>query len=314
MTQPTLHHISCPNPAPNPSGQAAPGGPGIHRMGYWRWGDAAAPHVVLCVHGLTRQGRDFDVIAQAIVQRGAGRTQVVCADVAGRGQSDWLPDPAGYQVPCYAMDMALLIAALKPQTLDWIGTSMGGLIGMAVCGSPLLTTIAPGVAVRRLVLNDVGPALRWEAIVRIGSYVGMAPRFPSVQAAADAFWAVSSSFGPHTPAQWLALSTPMVRKMEDAQGGYAVHYDPAIGVPFRAVTQEMAAQGEAMVWAAYDQITAQTLVLRGELSDLLSRETAGQMAQRGPQARVIEIAGVGHAPTLIATDQVQHVLNFLFAP
>jgi pimeloyl-ACP methyl ester carboxylesterase len=273
--------------------------------------------VVLCVHGLTRQGRDFDVVAQAIVARGAGRVQVVCADVAGRGQSDWLADPSGYQVPNYAMDMALLIASLKPTTLDWIGTSMGGLIGMAVCCSPLLPMVvhpvASGLVVRKLILNDVGPALRWEAIVRIGTYVGMAPRFPSVQAAADAFWAVSSGFGPHSPEQWLALSTPMVRKMDDAQGGYAVHYDPAIGLPFRAVTQEMAAQGEAMVWAAYDQIRADTLVIRGADSDLLSRETAQAMTQRGPKAKVIEFAGVGHAPTLIAPDQVQAVLDFLFA-
>ncbi|MEN9537800.1 MAG: hypothetical protein RLZZ126_35 [Pseudomonadota bacterium] len=299
MTTPTLHHINCPNPA-------TPGDPtpnATHRIGYWRWGDAAAPHVVLCVHGLTRQGRDFDVLAQAIVARGAGRTQVLCVDVAGRGQSDWLPDPMGYQVPNYAMDMAQLIQTLQAKELDWVGTSMGGLIGMAV---------ASALPVRRLVLNDVGPKLQWEAIVRIGTYVGMAPRFPSVQAAADAFWAISSGFGPHTPAQWLALSAPMVRPMDDAQGGYAVHYDPAIGVPFRTVTREMAEQGEAMVWAAYDRITARTLVLRGALSDLLSRETAQEMGRRGPRARVIEFAGVGHAPTLIASDQQQAVLDFLF--
>lgn len=281
-------------------------------MAYWQWGDPACAHVVVCVHGLSRQGRDFDVLARALVAHAGGALRVVCPDVAGRGQSDWLKDPMGYQVPQYAADMVALIAQLHAQapidTLDWVGTSMGGLIGLAVCGQPGLPLPVP---VRRLVLNDVGPVIEWQALVRIGTYLGHTGHFASVQQAADAMWAVSSSFGPHTPAQWLALSRHMVRP--HPEGGVTVHYDPAIAVPFRAVTAETAAQGEAALWQLYDAVTAQTLLLRGADSDLLSPATAQTMTQRGPRARLVEFAGVGHAPTLVATDQVAAVQAFLLA-
>ncbi len=281
-------------------------------MAYWQWGNPTAAHVVVCVHGLSRQGRDFDVLAQALVARAGGALRVVCPDVAGRGQSEWLKDPMGYQVPHYAADMLALIARLHAQApvevLDWIGTSMGGLIGLAVCGQPGLPLPVP---VRRLVLNDVGPVIEWQALVRIGTYLGHTGRFASVQQAADAMWAISSSFGPHTPAQWLALSEPMVRP--HPEGGVTLHYDPAIAMPFRTVTAESAAQGEAVLWQLYDAVTAQTLLLRGADSDLLSPATAQAMTQRGPRARLVEFAGVGHAPTLVATDQVTVVQGFLLA-
>ncbi len=281
-------------------------------MAYWQWGNPTAAHVVVCVHGLSRQGRDFDVLAQALVARAGGALRLVCPDVAGRGQSEWLKDPMGYQVPHYAADMLALIARLHAQApveaLDWIGTSMGGLIGLAVCGQPGLPLPVP---VRRLVLNDVGPVIEWQALVRIGTYLGHTGRFASVQQAADAMWAISSSFGPHTPAQWLALSEPMVRP--HPEGGVTLHYDPAIAMPFRTVTAESAAQGEAALWQLYDAVTAQTLLLRGADSDLLSPATAQAMTQRGPRARLVEFAGVGHAPTLVATDQVTVVQGFLLA-
>lgn len=279
-------------------------------MAYWQWGDPACAHVVVCVHGLSRQGRDFDVLARALVAHAGGALRVVCPDVAGRGQSDWLKDPMGYQVPHYAADMLALIAQLHAQaaieTLDWVGTSMGGLIGLAVCGQPGLPLPVP---VRRLVLNDVGPVIEWQALVRIGAYLGHTGHFVSVQQAADAMWAISSSFGPHTPAQWLALSMHMVRP--HPEGGVTLHYDPAIAMPFRAVTAETAAQGEAALWQLYDAVTAQTLLLRGADSDLLAPATAQAMTQRGPRARLVEFAGVGHAPTLVATDQVATVQAFL---
>jgi pimeloyl-ACP methyl ester carboxylesterase len=279
-------------------------------MAYWEWGDADSVHTVVCVHGLSRQGRDFDVLAQALVARAeqAGRTvRVICPDVVGRGCSDWLPDPQGYQLPTYCTDMLALLAHLKPQTLDWVGTSMGGLIGLAVCAH------APsvGVAVRRLVLNDVGPVIQWEALARIGTYLGRAVQFDSLQQAADAMWLISSSFGPHTPAQWLELSRHMVKPIGGGQVGVALHYDPAIAVPFMTITQESAAQGEALLWQLFDGISAQTLLVRGAQSDLLSQPTAQQMTQRGPKARLVEFAGVGHAPTLIAADQVDAVASFL---
>jgi pimeloyl-ACP methyl ester carboxylesterase len=281
----------------------------MHRMAYWEWnatGNAHHPHVVVCVHGLSRQGRDFDVLARRL----SAHARVICPDVAGRGQSDWLADPQGYQVPLYAADMLALLAQLHAQapiaTLDWVGTSMGGLIGMGVAGQPGLPLPVP---VRRLVLNDVGPSIAWQALQRIGQYLGQPVHFDSVEQAADALWAISSSFGPHTREQWLALSRPMLCALP--QGGFGLHYDPAIAVPFRALTEEAASAGEALLWQLYDHIGARTLLLRGADSDLLTRATAEAMAQRGPRARLVEFAGVGHAPTLVAEDQVAAVEGFL---
>jgi pimeloyl-ACP methyl ester carboxylesterase len=293
MADPTLNFVSCPD-----------AGLG-HRMAYWQWGDANAAHTVVCVHGLTRQGRDFDVLAQALLDRATAPLRVVCPDVAGRGMSDWLTDPAGYAIPSYVGDMLALLAQLKPHTLDWVGTSMGGLIGIGVCAHAQ----AVGATVRRLVLNDVGPVLEWQSLLRIGTYLGKSMHFDSLQQAADALAVIASSFGPHTPAQWLELSRHMVK--HDPAGGVQLHYDPAMALPFQQITQELALQGEAAIWDLYDAITAQTLLVRGADSDLLSPETASSMTQRGPKARLLEFAGVGHAPTFVADDQVDAVASFL---
>lgn len=293
MSEPTLNYVSCPDAG------------GSHRMAYWQWGRPDAPHVVLCVHGLSRQGRDFDVLAQALLARGGDGLRVVCPDVAGRGQSDWLRDPMAYQVPAYAADMAVLLAQLKPQTLDWVGTSMGGLIGMVLAGQPSLPC-----KIRRLVLNDVGPTIQWQAIQRIGEYLGAPVRFTSVEQAADALRLISVGFGPHTREQWLALTRPMLKPATEGTG-LMLHYDPAIAVPFRVLTPESSAQGETVLWQLYDAIRADTLLLRGAQSDLLTVETARAMTQRGPRARLVEFAGVGHAPTLVADDQVRTVCDFL---
>lgn len=294
MSEPRLHHITCPD---------AHGG---HRMAFWEWNATGLPHhphLVVCVHGLSRQGRDFDTLARAL----SSRARVVSVDVVGRGQSDWLKDPAGYQVPTYAGDMLTLLHHLQPKTLDWVGTSMGGLIGMAVTGTPGLPLPVP---VRKLVLNDVGPVLQLQALQRIGTYIGKTGHFATLQQAADALWAISQGFGPHTPAQWLDLSRHMVKP---EGGGFTLHYDPAIGDAFRNVTAESVAQGEAALWALYDHIGADTLLLRGTQSDLLSSDTALAMTQRGPKARLVEFTGVGHAPMLVADDQVRAVKDFLFA-
>ena len=277
-------------------------------MAYWQWGNPEAGHVIVCVHGLSRQGRDFDVLAQALVARSGDDLRVVCPDVVGRGKSDWLKDPMSYQIPNYAADMLALLTQVKPTILDWVGTSMGGLIGMVIGGQPGLPLRVP---VRRLVLNDVGPTIQWQALQRIGQYLGNAPRFASLEQAAQAMWVISTSFGPHTPEQWLALSQHMVKPMTDEKGGVAMHYDPAIALPFRTVTPESAAQGEAALWQVFDNIKAKTLLLRGANSDLLSHETAQAMTERGPKAALMEFEGVGHAPTLIAPDQVQAVADFL---
>ena len=266
-------------------------------MSYTCWGDPLAAHGVVCVHGLTRQGRDFDVLAQALVTRASHPLRVICPDVVGRGLSDWLAQPEGYQVPQYAADMVALLVQLHAQapmqTLDWVGTSMGGLIGMVVAGQADFPIPCP---IRRLVLNDVGPAVSWGAIERMKTYVGQTGHFASLQEAADAMWAISQSFGPHSPEAWLALSAPMVKRQSD--GSLCLHYDPAIGAPIRAMTEEAAQGGQALLWQIYDQIKAQTLLLRGQQSDLLTLETAQAMQTRGPHANLVEFAGIGHAPTL----------------
>ncbi len=289
MTEPRLGRVKCLDAR------------GLHHMAYAEWGDAANPHVVVCVHGLTRQGRDFDTLARDL----ARDCRVVCPDVVGRGRSDWLADPAGYVIPGYVADMVTLVARLGVEQVDWVGTSMGGLIGMALAS-------LPRTPVRRLVLNDVGPAIEPAALARIGSYVGVPAFWRSEDEAADALRAISAGFGPHPREEWLALTRPqLVPAEQGGVAGFKPHYDPAIAVPFRAATPEQAAAGEALLWQAYDRITAPTLLLRGAESDLLSPATAQAMTQRGPRARLHELPGVGHAPTLVAADQRAVVREFL---
>jgi pimeloyl-ACP methyl ester carboxylesterase len=274
---------------------------GLHRMAYWEWGAAENPRVLVCVHGLSRQGRDFDALAQAM----AREYRVVCPDVVGRGRSDWLADPMGYSIPNYVADMVTLLARLDAELVDWVGTSMGGLIGLGVAS----LTASP---LRRLVLNDVGPSISAEGLARIGSYLGRPQRWSTLEEAADALWMISQGFGPHTREQWLALTKPQLK--DDGMGGLMPRCDPAIAVPFRAITPELAKAGESMLWQAYDRIKQPTLLLRGAASDLLSHATAQQMTQRGPQARLVEFAGVGHAPMLQQAEQIQTVREFLLAP
>ncbi|MBT9462657.1 alpha/beta hydrolase [Hydrogenophaga sp.] len=290
---------------------AATGAP--RRLAYWDWSCQVADHrsVVVCVHGLSRQGLDFDTLAQTLRQR----SRVIAVDVAGRGHSDRLADPMGYQIPTYAADMAALITYLRADApdlqIDWVGTSMGGLIGMAMAAQPQM-------ALRRLVLNDVGPVIQWEALLRIGTYLGLNPSFDSEQAAVAYLATISAGFGPHTPEQWQALSRPLLRERD---GRWWLHYDPAIAVPFKAMTatadeasaQRIVQAGEAALWGLYDAIQVPTLLLRGAQSDLLTPETALQMTQRGPKATLVTFDGVGHAPTLVADDQVAVVRDFLWS-
>lgn len=305
-TAPELHFVDCPG--------ASRSGAATHRMAYWAWGNPDSAQVIVCVHGLSRQGRDFDTLARAL----ADKAYVVCPDVVGRGQSDWLADPKGYQVFTYACDMAALMQQLRarrqpalgkdePMSIDWVGTSMGGLIGLTFSSLPQPMT---GIRIRRMVLNDVGPRLNHEALVRIGEYLGRPLTFESQQAAADYLWSISTSFGPHTPEQWLNLSLPMLKP--DPQGhGWVLHYDPAIAEPFRSITADAAAAGEAALWQIYDQLPVELLIVRGSESDLLTPETAKAMTERGPKGQLYEVPGVGHAPTLVVSDQVQTLQAFL---
>lgn len=291
MTQPRLRFVNCLDTT------------GLHRMAYWEWdGPSADAPVLVCVHGLSRQGRDFDALARAM----SGRYRVVCPDVVGRGRSDWLRQPAGYQIPSYVSDMVALLARLDVEQVDWVGTSMGGLIGLGLASLPRPEGAANPV--RRLVLNDVGPAIRFEALQRIGTYLGKAPRFASLDEGAAYLRSISEGFGPHTEAEWLSLSAPL---FSEEGGEWKLRYDPAIALPFAAVTPEIAAAGEAALWAAYDALRCPTLLIRGAESDLLSAETARAMTHRGPNARLVELPGIGHAPTLIHDDQIAIVRDFL---
>jgi pimeloyl-ACP methyl ester carboxylesterase len=269
---------------------------GLHRIAYLEWGDPKNQRVLVCVHGLTRCARDFDTLAAAL----SGSYRVVCPDVAGRGDSEWLADPMLYQLPQYVSDMVTLIARLDVENVHWLGTSMGGLIGMALAAQP-------GTPVQKLVINDAGPVVSKVSLERIATYVGMAPVFPDIVTAEKYIRAVSVTFGPHTDAEWRFLTEVVLRK--NADGSLRLHYDPKLAEPFRANMPEK----DLELWPLWDAIRCPTLVLRGAQSDLLTRDTCDKMAGRGPKAKVIEIAGVGHAPTLMHEDQINIVRDFLLA-
>lgn len=268
---------------------------GLHRMAYVEWGKADNPRVLICVHGLTRNGRDFDDLARGL----ADEYRVVCPDVVGRGRSDWLGVKGSYGFPQYMADMMTLIARLDVEEVHWLGTSMGGLIGM------LLASL-PHSPIRRLVLNDVGPVIAAAALARIGEYVGRAPRFASMDEAEAYVRAISAPFGPLTDEQWRHLTRYSVRPL--GEGEFCMIYDPALGDAFRAQPE-----ADIELWAAWDRIRCPTLAIRGSESDLLSRETLHEMACRGPQASVVEIAGIGHAPMLMDAVQIELVRSFLLA-
>lgn len=271
------------------------GAHGFHRMAYTEWGDPANPRVLMCVHGLTRNGRDFDDLARAM----APYYRVVCPDVVGRGQSGWLAVKDDYQLPTYVADMITLIARLNVETVHWVGTSMGGLIGMLVASMP-------ENPIRRLVLNDVGPVITVSSLRRIGQYVGNAPVFPSFDAAEAYIREVSAPFGRLTDAQWRHLSETSVKPVE---GGWAMRYDPGIGEPFRKTPLV----ADVDLWPVYEAISCPTLVVRGAESDLLLADTARQMSTRGPKASLVEVPDVGHAPTLMDPAQIAPVRDFLLA-
>jgi len=269
---------------------------GLYRMSYLEWGEADNPRVLVCVHGLTRCARDFDFLAGEL----CGHYRVVCPDVPGRGDSDWLKNPMDYVAPTYVNAMVALIARLGVDSVHWVGTSMGGLIGMTLAS-------LPQTPVTRLVLNDVGPIITAVSLERIGTYVGKAPSFPSIEAAEQYVRAVSAPFGPHSDAQWRFLTEHVVRR--DTAGGFRMHYDPAIAVPFNAEKERK----DIDLWKVYEAVICPTLLLRGEHSDLLTRETAAQMGERGPRPRLAEMPGVGHAPTLMHAEQIAVVREFLLS-
>jgi len=273
---------------------------GFHRMHYTEWGNPDAPAIVICVHGLTRSGRDFDALAQTLQVD----FRVICPDVAGRGRSEWLRDPADYNYPQYCSDMAALIARVTagagPRRIFWVGTSMGGILGM-------LLASRPGNPIERLVVNDVGVVVPKAALERLATYVGQDPRFPSFEALVAYVRTVSAPFGPFTDEQWDHLARHTAMRHPDGSWGFS--YDPGIGIPFRKKPLE-----NVNLLEFWDRITCPALLLRGSESDLLPREVALQMTERGPRAKLVEFEGIGHAPMLMVPDQIAVVRDFLLQP
>ncbi|MFM7670410.1 MAG: alpha/beta fold hydrolase, partial [Betaproteobacteria bacterium] len=270
---------------------------GLHAMAYKEWGDPHNPRVLVCVHGVTRVSDDFDALAAAM----ADQYRVICPDVVGRGRSAWLKDPKYYWVPQYVSDMVTLIARLDVPQVDWFGTSMGALIGLGLAA-------IPDAPIRKMVMNDVGPTLNFQALSRIGSYIGEDLRFDSFQQARDYIRTISAPFGPHTDQQWDKLAADVLRQTDDGQ--WRRHYDVSLALPFKVMTEESAQQGEAALWAAYGAVRCPVMLVRGAESDLLTRETAQQMTIRGPRAQLVELPGIGHAPTFMHDDQIALAREF----
>ena len=269
---------------------------GLHRMAYTEWGAPDNPRVLICVHGLTRNGRDFDRLAGTMAQH----YRVICPDVVGRGQSGRLRNPAGYGVPQYAADMVTLIARLNVESVHWVGTSMGGLIGMALASME-------NTPIRKLLLNDVGPLITLESLQRIATYVGTDPTWATFDEALAFVKLVSAPFGQLTEADWMHLTEHSVSQRSDGRWGFL--YDPAIASPLKATF----ADKDIDLWPVYEMIKCPTLVMRGAQSDLLTRETWQQMGERGPRAQLAEIQGVGHAPMFMTDEQISLARDFLLA-
>ncbi len=270
---------------------------GFHRIRYWEWGPEDAERTVVCVHGLTRNGRDFDDLAAALAGRG---WRVAAPDVVGRGESDWLVSETGYDFATYASDMSQLIARLGGGPVAWVGTSMGGIIGQMMAA-------AKDAPIARMVLNDIGPYLDVEGLRRIKGYVGTDPSFPSFEAAEAAINAVTDKFGPMDAAQRRRFVEVAVRSRPDGQ--ITMNYDPNIAWAFKQNEPEA-----IDMWPLWSLIRCPVLVIRGAVSDLLSAATSARMQAEGPKAEELVIEGVGHAPALMSAGEIERIVAFLEAP
>lgn len=299
---------------------------GFHEVAYTEWGDPQSPRLVFCVHGYTRNSRDFDVLAESLAEE----CHVVCMDVAGRGRSEWLAKKNDYSFSLYLTDAAALLSRVtappppptglkrifrrtqpKPKRhIDWIGTSMGGLIGMMLAArrnSPI----------RRLILNDVGPLVPWPALMRMKkAQTGLGRSFSCLEDVEFHLRETCASFGPLTETQWRKVTTNSA--IEQRDGSYVLAFDPAIITHMRSGGVTGVAFGSEFLagvdlWPTYEAIRCPTLVLRGAESDLLLGKIADDMMRRGPRAKIVEFEGIGHAPWLMAEDQIAAVRDFLFA-
>jgi pimeloyl-ACP methyl ester carboxylesterase len=268
---------------------------GFHRVAYTEWGDRDDAPCVVCVHGLSRNGRDFDYLAAAL----QAERRVACPDVVGRGCSDWLAEKQHYTLPTYCADLTALLARLGGESFDWVGTSMGGLLGMVLAAQP-------NSPIRRLVINDAGPFVPKAAPQRILSYVGTNPSFESIAAAEQYLREVLAPYGSLTDEHWAHLTRHSVR--EAPSGGFGFTYDPDIVLPMK-----IGLPRDLDMWSLWDRIRCPVLVLRGAQSDVLLPKTLDEMRRRGPRADVVEFAGVGHAPALMDPAQIEVVRRWLLA-
>lgn len=266
---------------------------GFYKLAYVEWGDPRNPRVLVCVHGLTRNARDFDYVARVL----ARDYRVVSVDMPGRGESDWWDYKTDYSNLNYVPACAALIARLGVDRVDWLGTSMGGIIGMLVASTP-------NSPIARLIVNDVGPMVPKAALEHIATYVGADPRFESIEGAEKLFRQIAAPFGIKKDEDWRFLTRISVRPAEG--GKLRMHYDPGIAIPFKA-----APITDWAFWQVWDAIKAPTLVLRGTESILLLPETAAEMTKRGPKTELALIPGCGHAPSLMEPDQIKIIVDWL---
>nr|VFK04348.1 MAG: Pimeloyl-ACP methyl ester carboxylesterase [Candidatus Kentron sp. H]VFK04458.1 MAG: Pimeloyl-ACP methyl ester carboxylesterase [Candidatus Kentron sp. H]VFK07592.1 MAG: Pimeloyl-ACP methyl ester carboxylesterase [Candidatus Kentron sp. H] len=268
---------------------------GFHRIVYYEWGKPDNDQVLLCVHGMTRNGRDFDDFARALMDE----YRVICPDMPGRGKSDWFHVKEDYDYPVYCAAVTALIARLRVDTLDWVGTSMGGMIG-------ILLAAMPNAPIRKLVLNDVGPFISRDALRRIAKYVGADPHFDTLEAFEAYVREVNAPFGNLTDAQWKHIAHFYRRHTED--GRFAPNYDPNISWPLK---KEPLADVD--LFPVYRAVRCPTLLLRGAESDVLLSKTAHEMQNCGPKATLVEFEGIGHVPTLMSEDQIGVVRDWLLS-
>ena len=271
---------------------------GFTRVAYTAWGPEDAARTLVCVHGLTRNGRDFDFLAQRFAAQGM---RVVAPDLPGRGRSAPADHAEHYSAPLYVAAMGALIAHLAVEEIDWIGTSLGGHIGMELASRP-------GSPVRRLVLNDFGARVPSAALLRIGNYLRTTPEFHTLAEVEAYIRDIYAPFGPLSDDHWRHLARHSVR---DESGQLRLNYDPRIATQFsRALFLDVT------LWRVWERVECPVLILRGEDSDLLLPETVVEMKRRGVAGRLdrvqsIEIPHCGHAPALMADEQIRVIENFL---
>jgi pimeloyl-ACP methyl ester carboxylesterase len=266
---------------------------GFHKLHAVEWGRRRNGRVTLCVHGYSGNARDFDFLAQRL----ARDAHVVCADVAGRGRSAWLPSPLAYHFAQFLADLRALLAELRCEEVDWVGTSMGGLLG-------LLAAADPRSIVRRLVLNDVGAFLPARALNAIGRRLRAPDRFESLAALEAHVRRTHRDWGPISDAQFRHLVKHAARRTAD---GYALHYDPQIA----SLVQPLPLASGVSFWSAWYRVRCPVLVVRGERSSILPKDVLHAMLAVKPQAEVLEVKGAGHAPSLMEPAQIESVAAFL---